>query len=108
MTVLALVGIVLAVVLWDALPAFAARTPVEVTGAVPDAYELSFSPTVASHAGSRPYLADRPLIQEIMESAQPVTDPQGALHTLRWEVPGNFNGTGGTWELVVNTTAKKI
>jgi hypothetical protein len=53
-------------------------------------------------------MESRLLIQEIMEAAEPVADPQGALNNLRWDVPGTFNGSEGTWELVVNTVDKII
>jgi hypothetical protein len=103
---LVIIGIVLAVVLWEVFAAAAAETVVE--GAAIDAFELEFSETAASHIGTRPFMNSRLLIQEIMESAEPIADPQGALNTVRWDVPGAFNGSEGTWELVVNTAEKII
>ncbi len=103
---LVLAGIVLAIVLWEVLAAFAAEGALEA-GAL-DAFELEFSDTAAGHAASRPFMESRLLIQEIMESAEPIADPQGALNTVRWDVPGTFNGSEGTWELVVNTADRII
>jgi hypothetical protein len=107
---LAAVGIVLAVVLWQVLAAFAADVGSEapVAGAALDAFELRFSPAAARHTATRPYLTSRPLLQEIMAAAEPVADPQGAVNTVRWDIPGTFNGTAGTWELVVNTSQKIV
>jgi hypothetical protein len=107
---LVLAGIVLAIVLWEVFAAVAVEAGAEAVleaGAV-DALELEFSETAASHAASRPFMESRLLIQEIMESAEPIADPQGALNTLRWDVPGTFNGSEGTWELVVNTVDRII
>ncbi|MEN3310188.1 MAG: hypothetical protein V7603_6390 [Micromonosporaceae bacterium] len=107
---LAVVAIVLAVVLWEVFAAFAAQVATEaaVAGAALDAFELEFSEPAASHAATRPFVASRLLIQEIMDAAEPVTDPQGAVNTVRWDVPGTFNGNAGTWELAVNTSQKII
>jgi hypothetical protein len=73
-----------------------------------DAGELQFSDTAARHAPSRPFMESRQFIQEIIDSGRPVPDPQGAANTVRWDVPGKFNGSEGTWELVVNTVDKII
>jgi hypothetical protein len=107
---LAVVGIVLALVLWQVLTAFAAEVAPEaaVEDAALDAFELELPPAAARHATARPYLVDRPLIQQIMDAAEPVADPQGAVNTVRWDIPGTFNGRKGTWELVVNTGQKII
>jgi hypothetical protein len=51
---------------------------------------------------------NRLLIQEIMESGEPVLDPQGAANTVRWDVPGTYKVVEGTSELVVNTADKII
>ncbi len=106
----ALVGLVLAVVLWQALAAFARQVGAEPPADRPelDAFELELSPTVAAHAASRPYLASRLPVQEIMAAAEPVADPLGAVNTVRWDVPGTYNGCPGSWELVVNTAQKVI
>jgi hypothetical protein len=107
---LVLAGIVLAIVFWEVFAAFAAEAGAEAAleaGAL-DAFELEFSETAASHAATRPFMESRLLIQEIMDAAEPIADPQGALNTVRWDVPGTFNGSEGTWELVVNTVDKII
>lgn len=107
---LVLAGIVLAIVLWEVFAVVAAEAGAEAAleAGVLDAFELEFSETAAGHAATRPFMESRLLIQEIMESAEPIADPQGALNTLRWEVPGSFNGSQGTWELVVNTVDRII
>jgi hypothetical protein len=107
---LVLVGIVLAVVLWDVLAALApgAGTETATAGATLDASELRLSDTAANHAGTHPFAASRLLLQEIMDAAEPVADPQGALGAVRWDVPGRFNGCAGTWELVVNANERVI
>ena len=37
-----------------------------------------------------------------------VPDPQGVPGALRWDVAGSFNGSSGTWELVVNMRTNEI
>jgi RHS repeat-associated protein len=83
---------------------------------IPVAQDLSLSRTVAHHldevsrAGipARPYLRSRLLVQEIMRAANPVADPGGIPGGLRWDVPGSFNGSVGTWQLVVNPSTNSI
>jgi hypothetical protein len=103
---LALAAIVLAILLWEVIATFAVEAAAE-TAAI-DAFELEFSETAASHLAKRPFMNSRLLIQEIMESAEPIADPQGALNTVRWDVAGSYGKTEGTWELVVNTVDKII
>jgi len=97
-------GLVLAVVLWQVLTGYAAGTASEepVAGRPLDAYELGFAPSLDALAPDRPYLRSLLLLQEIVDAGAPVADPQGAPETVRWDVPGGYNGTPGTWELAVN------
>jgi hypothetical protein len=72
--------------------------------------------TVAQHladitkAGelSRPYLGSRLLNRSIMEAGQPVADPGGVPGALRWDVPGAFEGSTGTWQLVIDPVNNTI
>ena len=59
---------------------------------------------------TRPYLGDGYtfIVNEIMESGIPVSDPQGVSGALLWKVPGTVNGTQGVWELVVKTDTNTI
>lgn len=109
-TGLVLTGLVLVVVLWLVLDRLAAGTTSDAVleGRLLDATDLAFSEIASEHTANRPYAGSRLLIQEVMDAAEPVADPQGAVHTLRWDVPGTFNGCPGTWELVVDTTEKVI
>ena len=100
---------------------FFAAAAVEETLLI-DAEELEFTQTVANHASdvalrgqyagqlSRPYLSQgtTSLVQEIMEAGEPIADPGGVPGALRWDVPGAFRGSEGTWELVVDPVRKLI
>jgi hypothetical protein len=57
---------------------------------------------------SRPYMGSPITVNEIMASNIPVPDPGGLAGGLRWNVPGRFRGTEGTWELVVDPESKII
>ena len=65
-----------------------------------DVGNLNFSNTVNNHAG-RPYQNSLLLINEIIQSKPPVPDPQGT-GALSWTVGGMFNGSMGTFELVID------
>jgi hypothetical protein len=91
-------------------------------GIVIDAEEVELTQTVTNHATdvalrgqyagqlSRPYLSQgtTQLVQEIMGAGEPVADPGGVPGALRWDVPGAFRGSEGTWELVVDPIQKLI
>ncbi len=75
---------------------------------------LSMTRTVAGHLKdivakgpfkgevARPYLKyPQLLVREIMATGKGAPDPRGVAGALRWDVPGTFRGTQGTWELVV-------
>lgn len=72
------------------------------------AEDLSLTETVANNAASRPYVNSRLLVQEIMDSGPGAADPGGIPGGLRWDAPGSFNGSNGTYELVVNPATKQI
>lgn len=64
-----------------------------------DIENLQFSKTVLAHTG-RPYQDSKLLINEIIESGTPIPDPQGT-NALKWVVDGSFNGSSGTYEILV-------
>ncbi|KER00991.1 hypothetical protein [Photorhabdus temperata] len=81
-----------------------------------NASNLKLTKTVENHlidinkAGDRvrPYGNSRALIQEIMDSKLPSTDPRGVLGALRWDVLGMMNGSKGTYELVVDPNTNTV
>lgn len=50
----------------------------------------------------RPYMRSPHTINEIMAARRPIPDPRGFKGGLRWDVPGTFRGSEGTWELVLD------
>lgn len=80
------------------------------------AYDLKLTKTVENHlndinkAGDRvrPYSDSRALMQEIMDSKAPVSDPRGVPGALRWDVQGTMNGSKGTYELVVDPRTSTV
>jgi RHS repeat-associated protein len=79
------------------------------TGGI-DAEQLGRTATVAQHAEeetktgelARPYINSPLTVRSIMEAGDPVPDPGGVPGGLRWDVPGGFRGSQGTWELVID------
>lgn len=69
--------------------------------------------TVAKHAAdvvtkgpfkgelARPFLNSPLTIGEIRAAGKGIADPGGVAGALRWDVPGAFRGSQGTWELVM-------
>jgi len=47
-------------------------------------------------------------IQEIIATGKGVPDPGGIPGALRFDVPGAFRRSAGTWELVVHPETKMI
>jgi hypothetical protein len=47
-------------------------------------------------------------IQEIVATGRGVPDPGGVPGALRFDVPGTFRGSEGTWELIVHPETKTI
>jgi RHS repeat-associated protein len=77
--------------------------------------DYTLTDTVAAHLGervggiggysgnlSRPYLESPLTINEIIATGRGVPDPGGLPGALRYDVPGAFRGSEGTWELVVD------
>ena len=81
-----------------------------VPGGVPRGLSTEFrlTDTVARNLPTRPYLNSPLTIQEIMAGGKPIPDPGGFPGALRWDVPGAFNGTSGTWELVIDSTTNTV
>jgi hypothetical protein len=87
---------------------------------VPRATDLRLSGTVEGHLTdvvsrgpfrgqlARPFTNNRLLMQEIMDARPPIPDPHGVPGALRWDVPGTFRGSNGTWELVVDTNTNTV
>jgi hypothetical protein len=78
--------------------------------------DLKMTDTVEQHTTeytkdgwlSRPYTGSPLTIQNIIESGNPIPDPGGVPGALRWDVSGTFNGTPGTYELVIDPTTDTI
>ena len=49
----------------------------------------------------RPFLNSPNTIEQIIATGKGVPDPGGEVGALRFDVPGTFRGTQGTWELVI-------
>ncbi len=87
---------------------------------LPSPDELKLSDTVAKHLNdvvqhgqykgelARPYLNSKLTIQQIMEAQDPIPDPGGIPGGLRWDVPGWFRDSYGTWELVIDPSTNTI
>ena len=118
-----LVGVGAETAFWASLGgiegAFARVARVE-TAVLVNAENLKLSQTVANHLKdvvksgankgklARPYLNSTLATREIMAAKPPIPDPGGVAGALRWDVPGMFRGSSGTWELVVDTKTKTI
>lgn len=86
---------------------------IAVSGVRATVGSFKLTQTVASHATdivtkgpfkdelARPFINSPLTIREIMAAGKGVPDLGGVAGALRWEVPGRFRGTQGTWELVV-------
>ena len=57
---------------------------------------------------SRPYMKSPHTVNEIMAAGKPIPDPGGIPGGLRWDVPGTFRGSEGTWELVLHPESEII
>jgi hypothetical protein len=51
---------------------------------------------------ARPFLESPNTIREILGAGNPIRDPGGIAGALRYDVPGAFRGSQGTWELVIS------
>ena len=107
---------------YDIIPFFGIAGSIKNVGkgVLLKAEELTFSNTVKKHINdvilhdpykgemSRSFMKSSLTVQEIMRAKPPIPDPGGVPGGLRWDVPGVFRGTKGTWELVVDPNAKTI
>lgn len=87
--------------------------PLTGGGASGAAGSFRMTETVANHATglvakgpfkgelARPFLNSQLTVREIMASGKGTPDPGGVAGALRWNAPGSFRGTEGTWELVI-------
>ena len=57
---------------------------------------------------ARPYLNSPNTIDQIIAIGKSIPDPGGIPGALRYDVPGTFRGSNGTWELVVHPETNKI
>ena len=67
---LVLAAILMAIVLWEVIAAYAAESAVEM--AAIDAFELEFSETAAAHAATRPFMESRLLIRKSWKRRSPL------------------------------------
>lgn len=61
--------------------------------------EYTLTQTAENNLASRPYLNSPLTIQEIQSTDLGMPDPGGLPGALRYDVPGSFNGSNGTWQL---------
>jgi len=78
-----------------------------VTKIINAATKLKYTRTALSHISSRPYMKSTLTIQQIMKTGKPVAD-SSLKNGYKWVVSGTYNGTKGTWELVVNASNNTI
>jgi len=70
--------------------------------------ELQPTQTVLNNLASRPYINSPSTIQDIVDGGTPIPDPGGVPGALRWDVPGFYNGSDGTWQLVIDPATNRI
>jgi hypothetical protein len=70
--------------------------------------EYTLTRTVAGKLAERPYLNSPLTLREIMAAGKPISDPGGVAGALRWDVPGAFRGSAGTWQLVVDPQSNTV
>jgi hypothetical protein len=73
---------------------------------VPGKYTLT--ETVENNLASRPYLNSPLTIDEIQSTGLGVPDPGGLPGALRYDVPGSFNGSQGTYQLVIDPNTNTV
>ena len=91
-----------------ATTATAAGTSISNMAASVASQSLNYTRTVMQNAGTRPYIGSPMVVDEIMAAATPRLDPGGVPSALRWDAPGAFNGTAGTYELVIDTSTNTV
>lgn len=70
--------------------------------------EYNLTRTVEGNLASRPYLNSPLTMGEIRATGRGVPDPGGIPGALRYDVPGSFNGSQGTYELVVHPDTNTV
>lgn len=70
--------------------------------------EYTLTRTVAGKLAERPFLNSPLTLREIMAAGKPIPDPGGVAGALRWDVPGTFRGSAGTWELVIDPRSNTV
>lgn len=70
--------------------------------------DYALTRTVAGKLAERPYLNSPLTLREIMAAGRPIPDPGGVAGALRWDVPGTFRGSAGTWELVIDPQSRTV
>lgn len=68
----------------------------------------NFTNTVEGNAASRPYINSPLTIQEIEATGKGVPDPGGLPNALRYDVPGTYNGSRGTYQLVIDPKTNTV
>lgn len=56
---------------------------------------------------NRPYNSSNLLIGEIISTGPPGPDPRGSAG-MWWKVPGSFNGTEGTFEVLISPDGRTV
>jgi len=74
---------------------------------VKNAESLKRSGTVMNNIATRPYLDSTSIIQAIMQSGTAVQDA-GSENGLKWVTSGMWNGSEGTWTLIVDVATQTI
>lgn len=91
-----------------------ALATVVITAVAPEAAkgtgesEYTLTQTVENNLSSRPYLNSPLTIQEIQSTGLGVPDPGGLPGALRYDAPSSFNGSNGTWQLVVDPSTNVV
>jgi len=92
-----------------------AASPAELSRGI-NVSDLNMTETVQNEAAAfakdgtltRPYINSPLTIQNIIDSAAPTADPGGVSSAVRWDAPGTFNGSSGTYELVIDSKTNTI
>lgn len=69
--------------------------------------DLRMTETVLKHT-DRPFYNSSLTMDEIMRSGPGSPDPGGFPGGLRWDAPGAYNGSSGTWQFVVDPAGKRV
>jgi hypothetical protein len=77
-------------------------------GAAASTSEITLTKTVANNLASRPYLNSPLTVQEIQSTGLGVPDPGGVPGALRYDVPGSFGKTPGTYQPVIHPETNTV